>query len=62
MKAVSPKLRDSSTVVSSDREVAEIFKILLTLLFVTLVLRRELVSLRPLYQEIAVLWLQESGE
>lgn len=62
MKAVSPKLRDSSTVVSSDREVAEVFKILLTPLFVTLVLRRELVSLRPLYQETAVLWLQESGE
>lgn len=46
-KVMSPKLRGSSIeVVSSDREVAEVFKTLLMIPFITVVLRRELVSLR----------------
>lgn len=47
LKVMSPKLRGSSIeVVSSDREVAEVFKTLLMIPFITVVLRRELVSLR----------------
>lgn len=47
LKVMSPKLRGSSIeVASSDREVAEVFKTLLMIPFITVVLRRELVSLR----------------